>query len=288
MPHEDERNGLQIDGWFQEPRPQTPPTPSTALLPYRPRLPVSPAGEASAKARRVLLACGAAVVVGVSGVMALLVTTDDEIPGRSTEQLAFPSFEPLTPISLLPAPASSAAAPPVVIAPTTRAVADHTTRKPSPTPSRTTAAPPAPVQLVAGATVGLEINGQAGVRLRHRNFVARADRVGASSSALDRADSSFVVRDGLTGGGCVSLESVNYPGYFLRHQNFVLRLEQRDRRENPQLFGRDATFCQRTAQGAVFLESINYPGRSLHLREDGIFHLDEGTGTAFTVRKALA
>ncbi|MEU4237346.1 AbfB domain-containing protein [Actinoplanes sp. NPDC026619] len=257
-------------------------------MPVRP--PARPA-ETSAQARRVLLTCGAAVVAGVAGVMALLVTTaGDEPPGTTAQELAFPTLAPLTPVSLLPAPASSSAAPPpVVIATTTTPVAAHSTRPAWPSPTRTTKPAVPAVALVAGARVGLSIDGDPGLRLRHRNFVARADRIGSSSSALDKADSSFVVRTGLTGRGCISFESVNYPGYFLRHRDFVLRLEQRNRRESPELFGKDATFCPASTHGgaAVFLESINYPGRALHLDSGGIVHLDEGAGTAFVTRAAL-
>jgi len=293
MPRDDELNDLRITGWFQEPRRETP---STALIPYRPKLPAFP-DESPDRARRVLLACGSAVVAGVAGILAAIVTTDGENgPEPIANQLVFPSFEPLTPVSLLPAPARSSAPPPVVVAipPNTTPVAGHTTRRPTATPSsaagRTTAAT---ARLVAGARVGLGLAADSGMRLRHQNFVARASRIGSSSSGLDKADSTFVVRAALAGGdGCVSLESVNYPGYFLRHRDYVLRLEQRggNRWESSNLFAQDATFCQVTTGGgtALFLESVNYPSRSLHLRDDGLFHLDTGTGTAFTVLSPLA
>jgi hypothetical protein len=285
MPHEDEPDGLKIGGWFQEPRPEVP---STALTPYRPRVTPRPA-ELSARARRVLLACGAAVVTGVAGMLTLLATAGDEPPGTLAEQLAFPSFEPLTPVSLLPPPASSSAAPPPVVPAYTTPVAAHRTKTSEPTPWRTTrSAPVVVVELVPGATVGLEVDGRPGVRLRHRNFIARAEPVG--SSGLDRADSTFVVRDGLAADSCVSLESVNFPGYFLRHRDFVLRLEQRNRRESSQLFNQDSTFCPSPAGNgtAVILKSINYPDRAVHLRDDDIFHLDQGPGTALVVRSPTA
>ncbi|MFD0523134.1 AbfB domain-containing protein [Paractinoplanes durhamensis] len=176
----------------------------------------------------------------------------------------------------------------MVIATQTQPVAEHTTKRPSATPSRTTTTKPTPaVTLTVGSTVGLEISGSPGVRLRHRNFIARADRMGSADSPLEKADAAFTVRDGLADDGCVSLESVNYPGYFLRHRDFVLRLEQGNR-QNAELFRKDATFCATpTTGGAVILESINYPTRAVHLRGDGIFHLDEGTGTALVVRRPL-
>ncbi|GIF20373.1 hypothetical protein BJ973_001722 [Actinoplanes tereljensis] len=285
MPHDDEMDHLRVGGWFRE---EAPAPASTALIPYRPRLPArSPAD--SERAHRVLLACGVAVVTGVAGILALILIGDGEQPGQVAQDIVFPSYEPLTPVSLLPLPASSSAAPAVILPTKTLPVAaGQTTRKPTATPSRTpapttTAAPttPAAVGLVAGRRVGLEIEGRPGVRLRHRNFVARADRI---TSALDQADSTFVVRTGLAGAGCVSLESVNYPGYFLRHRNFVLRLEQQSRRDQ-ELFNRDATFCPKsTSGGAVVLESLNYPDRALHLGGDDLIHLDQGAGTKFVVQ----
>ncbi|GIM89148.1 AbfB domain-containing protein [Paractinoplanes toevensis] len=281
MPHDDQVNDFRVGGWFQEE------TPSTALMPYRPRVPArSPAD--SERARRVLLACGVAVVTGVAAIMALILTGDGEggdVLGPAAAPIVFPSYEPLTPVSLLPPPASSSAAPPVILPTRTLPVAEHTTRPtPSRSPSAATTTKAPVVDLVAGSRVGLEIAGRPGVRLRHRNFVARAERI---TTSLDQADSIFTVRKGLARDSCVSLESVNYPNYFLRHRNFVLRLEQRDRRGG-ELFERDATFCPaRTGDGsAVFLESINYPDRALHLRDDDIVHLDQGAGTAFVVRVA--
>ncbi|WP_433360475.1 AbfB domain-containing protein [Actinoplanes sp. CA-142083] len=148
------------------------------------------------------------------------------------------------------------------------------------------------VDLDIGATVGLSPAGRAELRLRHRDFVGRIDRIGSGSSALERADSRFVVRKGLGRDGCVSLESVNYPGYFLRHRNFILRLEQPgrwDRRGGSELFERDATFCTSpTSDGSAFiLESINYPNRALSLHDDGVVGLDENDPTAFVVRSPL-
>jgi alpha-L-arabinofuranosidase B-like protein len=281
MPHDDQVNDLRVGGWFRE----EPPT--TALMPYRPRVPARTPAD-SERAHRVLLACGVAVVTGVSAIMALILTGDDDGPGLgpAAAPIVFPSYQPLTPVSLLPAPASSAPARAVVLPTRTLPVAEHTTTKPTPSRSPSAAPTTTPVvDLAVGSTVGLEIAGRPGVRLRHRNFVARADRI---VSALDRADSAFAVRQGLARPGCVSLEAVNYPGYFLRHRNFVLRLEQRNRSGSWGLFDQDATFCPSPTAGgsAVILESINYPDRALHLHDDDIVHLDQGAGTAFVVRTA--
>jgi alpha-L-arabinofuranosidase B-like protein len=142
------------------------------------------------------------------------------------------------------------------------------------------------VDLNIGDTVGLEVWGKAGVRVRHRNFLGRVDPISSASSALDRADATFRVRAGLGDDGCVSLESVNYPGSFLRHREFVIHL---DRRDGSRLFDQDATFCPQPVRdgSAVTLEAVNFPGRAVTLHADATLHLDVGAGTAFVVREAL-
>ncbi len=92
--------------------------------------------------------------------------------------------------------------------------------------------------------------------VRHRNFLADLTPV---TTDLDRADSTFVVRNGLAGTG-LSFESVNYPRHYLRHQGFRLKLAPL---ENSDLYRKDATFISRAgladANGVSF-ESLNYPG----------------------------
>ncbi|WP_198170780.1 AbfB domain-containing protein [Actinoplanes awajinensis] len=124
-----------------------------------------------------------------------------------------------------------------------------------PSPSKAPA-----VTLSAGSTVALTLADNSGQRVRHRSFIGRVDTIGASSKALDRADSSFTVRVGLGNSGCSSLESVNYPGYFLRHQNYQIKLQRND---GSDLYRRDATFCAVTIRSgdALALQSINYPKR---------------------------
>lgn len=70
------------------------------------------------------------------------------------------------------------------------------------------------VPLTVGASVGFEATNFPGYRVRHRGFVAYLDPVDANSDGLAKSDSSWVVRDGLSGGG-VSFESVGFPGYYL-------------------------------------------------------------------------
>lgn len=157
----------------------------------------------------------------------------------------------------------------------------RTTPAPAPDPTRGQTTPPAP-GLRIDAPVSLELAGAAGLMVRHRDFRARVDRIGPGSSALDRADARFVVREGLADDDCVSFEASNYPGRFLRHRDFELRL---DRRDQTRLFDQDATFCPEARGGAVALRSHNYPGR--FVTESRTQLRLTGTATRFVVRPPL-
>ena len=138
-----------------------------------------------------------------------------------------------------------------------------------------------------GAVIGLEPAGRPGFRVRHRDFAGRVDRIGPRSGPLDRLDSRFVVRAGLTGDGCVAFESVNYPGRYLRHQNFVVRLHPPDRTA---LFAADATFCEvPRGRGRIALRSVNYPDRFVAAAPDDVLRLLPAGGEvpAFRVRPPL-
>jgi hypothetical protein len=69
------------------------------------------------------------------------------------------------------------------------------------------------VDLNIGDTVGLEVWGQSGVRVRHRDFPGRADPISSDhrdGSRLFDQDATFCpqpVRDG----SAVTLEAVNFP-----------------------------------------------------------------------------
>jgi alpha-L-arabinofuranosidase B-like protein len=247
------------------------------------------ARASTARARRVLVACAVAVAAGVTGLMTLIYPAGDVPPEPVPGGFVFPDLpEPSAAVSLLPAPSSASTPSPVPTPPTTRvatAVPGRTAR-PGPTgASRPPTTAPA-LRFTVGSTVGLELDGKPGYRVRHHDFLGRVDRI---STAQDRADSQFRVRTGFGPAGCVSLEAVNYPGYFLRHRYFVLRLEPAGRRENPQLFAQDTTFCPApVGDGTAYvLKSVNYPGRALALHSDGVLHLDPGGATAFRVRKPL-
>lgn len=159
--------------------------------------------------------------------------------------------------------------------------------RPAPEPTREATTPPAPGLRVGDAT-SLELSGAPGMLVRHRDFRGRVDRIGPGSSAGDRADARFIVREGLAGAGCVSFESSNYPGYFLRHRNFELRLDRRDR---TRLFDQDASFCPETRGSAsvVVLRSLNYPDRFVTENRSQLRLTPATTGTAtrFVVRPPL-
>jgi hypothetical protein len=233
--------------------------------------------------------------------LALVYPAHNDNQPALAERMVFPAPpEPSAAVSMLPAPTTTAAA--VTgggyigggVGNGAGGVAAHTTAVSTALPTTRPAKPggvthtvspaPAVVNLKVGATIGLELADRPGFRVRHRNFVARVDPISSGSSALDKADSSFVVRSGLGRANCYSLESVNYPGYFLRHRSFVLRL---DRRDGSPLFDQDATFCSTTLTAAITLSSINYPDRSLILEGDNLIHLDQGQPTPFKVRPAL-
>ena len=256
-------------------------------------LPPGPAAAQAARARRVLVACALTVTAGVAGLMALLYPFgDSDGPDPVAEQLIDPSvlWVPSVPVSVLPAPSSSSSSfgtSPVYAEPTrTHGVPRITSTPRTPATTSPTTSPAAVAELKVGTTVSLAVAAAPEYRLRHRDFIGRVDRIGSGASPPERADSQFVVRNGLGRAGCVSLESVNFPGYFLRHRNFILRLEQRDRSE---LFAQDATFCAAPTQNgnALVLESINYPDRALVVHGDGVIHLDQGQGTPFVVRAPL-
>jgi hypothetical protein len=104
--------------------------------------------------------------------------------------------------------------------------------------------------------------------VRHQNGLARTDIVTAASSALLKADATFVIRRGLADPTCFSLESRNFAGNFLRHADFRVRLGAND---GTDLFRRDATFCAQPglSAGSVRLASVNELGTSIrHYAEE--------------------
>jgi non-reducing end alpha-L-arabinofuranosidase len=92
--------------------------------------------------------------------------------------------------------------------------------------------------------------------LRHSNGDAVTSVI---SSALDKADATWIVRRGLANQSCLSFESKNYPGDYLRHANYVVHRQPFD---GSDLMRQDATFCPAPGNSGSFtsFQSTNYPG----------------------------
>jgi alpha-L-arabinofuranosidase B-like protein len=207
---------------------------------------------------------------------------------------AAPQFVTLTPVPPVPnlpvgvpsasRPPSRAPAPPTRPAtgdrarqtppPATEPVSSRAATKPAPSPSR--------AAFVPGATIGLSPAGEPGSRVRHQDFRARIDRIGAGSTDLERADSRFVVRSAPGGAGCIAFEAVNYPGYFLRHRDSRIYL---DRMEASAQFAADATFCPAARDGGQVLGSRNYPRLFITQRDSQL--VLGAQPTVFTVREPV-
>ncbi|WP_179277173.1 AbfB domain-containing protein [Actinoplanes regularis] len=207
----------------------------------------------------------AVATLGVAGVTAAGLGSDGE-KGEPAFLAATvpPPPAPAETVIVAPIPSSSPSSfgsAPTTTPPPTAQLNNRSTTTPPPAKTFTATKLPA-VTLRAGTTVALTLADNAEYRVRHRDYTARIEAIGSSSSSLDRADSSFTVRTGLGNSSCVSLESVNFPGYFLRHQNFELKLQRRD---GSNLFDQDVTFCPVNIRSgaALVLRSINYPERFL-------------------------
>ena len=116
--------------------------------------------------------------------------------------------------------------------------------------------------------------------IRHQNNNAVTSVITSSSSALDKNDSTWIVRRGLANNSCVSFESRNFPGDFLRHQNFQLRRQPMD---GTALFRADATFCPqagRSGTGTSFA-SFNFPTRFIRHFNNTVYIASNGGPNAF-------
>jgi hypothetical protein len=94
--------------------------------------------------------------------------------------------------------------------------------------------------------------------IRHQNGDAVTSVISSSSSALDKADSTWIVRAGLADNACVSFESYNYPGEYLRHYDYELYRQPDD---GTAQLAQDATFCPQAGNSGQYtsFESYNYP-----------------------------
>jgi hypothetical protein len=116
--------------------------------------------------------------------------------------------------------------------------------------------------------------------LSHSGSSVATSVVSSSSSATDKANSSWIVRAGLGNSSCVSFESKNTAGSYLRHQNYQLYLHAND---GSALFAQDATFCPqagRNGQGNSFMAN-NFADRYLRHYNNLVYIASNGGSNAF-------
>jgi hypothetical protein len=117
--------------------------------------------------------------------------------------------------------------------------------------------------------------------VRHQNGNGITSVVSSTSSALDKADASWIVRRGLASNSCVSFESRNFPGDFLRHRNFQLF---KDPMDGSALFRQDATFCPqagRSGTGTTSFASLNFPTRFIRHFNSNLYIASNGGPNSF-------
>jgi hypothetical protein len=102
----------------------------------------------------------------------------------------------------------------------------------------------------------------------------------SSSSATDKGNASWIVRNGLANSSCVSFESRNTAGSYLRHQNYQLFLHAND---GSPLFASDATFCPQAGQNGQgnSFPSVNFPDRYLRHYNNNVYIASNGGSNAF-------
>lgn len=215
------------------------------------------------------LLIAAVVALGVLVTLTMAPRQDRDPPEARASPFPFPfgnvpDLSPPSSAQVIPIPMESpSASPSTVETPPRFAVASPVTSSRRPSPPRATGAakPQPPWAAWLGKATALELGGRPGLLLRHRDFLARLDPITSASRRTDRADATFVVREGLADDDCLSFESTNFDGFYLRHRDFVLRLTKDDR---SRLFREDATFCPEEADdGTLTLRAVNYPDRRL-------------------------
>ncbi|AGZ41843.1 AbfB domain-containing protein [Actinoplanes friuliensis] len=255
-------------------------------------MPVSPAGahRLAPRLRPRTVVAGAATLSALF-VIGLVLAPEEKEARRPPMFIALPTVPeatvPAADPSSVPAsvPSSTAAPRPFPSRSTVRVTSDSiSTVRP---PAARRVASPRPSLPVVGSSIGLGSASVPGLRVRHRDYRAYLEEVGARSSAQDRADSRFTVRPGRARTGCLSFESQNFPGYFLRHRNFVLRL---DRVDGSALFDADTTFCAVPVTGGGFvLRAHNYPDHYLTERDSllSLIRTRPAEATAFVTRPVV-
>jgi hypothetical protein len=162
-----------------------------------------------------------------------------------------------------PASATRPAAPPATDAAT------------SPAPSSATSAP----QLAPGSLISINATTACctAYYIQHDNGDNRVviTDITQGSSALSKADATWLVQAGLADSACISFESANDPGQYLRHFEFELYLEPND---GSSQFAQDATFCPRpgnSGKGYSF-QSVNYTAKYIRHFDYAVYIASDG------------
>jgi hypothetical protein len=116
--------------------------------------------------------------------------------------------------------------------------------------------------------------------ISHSGATVSTQVVSSSSSSTDKANATFIVRNGLANSSCVSFESRNTPGNYLRHQNFQVKLNAND---GSSLFASDATFCPqagKNGQGNSF-QSVNFNTRYIRHFNNNVYIASDGGSNTF-------
>jgi hypothetical protein len=245
-----------------------------------------------AQPRRVILTCAIVVAASAAGILALILPLRDADRQTTVDpQWAIPA--PSATVSLLPPPTSpptsAPTGPPSRVGTTTASTSPPARYRPAATAPSRTVKPALTPALTIGATIGLEVAGRPGLRVRHHDFIARVDQLSSTSGALDRAESRFIVRKGLAFDGCVSFESVENPGFYLRRFFSDLLLHEQS---NSTIYRQEVTFCPvPTRDGKALTLLVLFPsGATVAAAPDGRLHVDsaeETPPTAFVVRQPL-
>jgi hypothetical protein len=149
------------------------------------------------------------------------------------------------------------------------------------------------VPLTIGSSIGLQPVNYPGYLVRDQNFQADLDPTTSASSALDQADSSFVVREGLASPTGVSFEAINYPGYFLEDQSGQINLVKNDGSSG---FAGYATFVPQTGLTGQNTSFAVYADQTVYLRHQNfVLYAQSWDGSdqfrkdaTFSVRPALS
>jgi hypothetical protein len=181
------------------------------------------------------------------------------------------------PSSVAPSGTVSVSSPPPAATPSTG--------KPTTKPTTAKTTPPAALSsLTPGKAVSLEPTSRPGTRLRHWNGEAFLDVID-TSSATQKADSRWIVHDGLGDATCISFESSNFRGEYLHKQGSRLR---RDAPDGSAQFDTDATFCAEKKGSASKVQLRNTAFEYLVRQDTGVFFTAQGVpGETFLVHPPL-